>query len=202
MPRSHRPQSGDTKKAIGPWVVLKTEEVFSAPPWVKLSVQQVRLPDGRLVGEYHQIMLPEFVVIVAQTGDLHLIVERQYKHAVAEVTLAFPAGMLEDGEDSLVCAQRELMEETGYASDDWQPLGRFVANGNYGCGVAHLFLARNARWVKEPNAVDLEATEILLMTPHDVARAVRDGDLVVLSSAAAFALATNPLFSSSRDRAE
>jgi len=157
-------------------------------------VHQVRLPDGRVVEKYHQVTLPEFVIIVARTPDDRVIVERHYKHGVGEVTLSLPAGMREGGEDPLVCAQRELLEETGYTSEDWRALGRFVENGTYGCGTAHIFLARDARRVTEPADIDFEEPEILLMTPDEIVEAVRNGSIVIISSVAAFALATNPLF--------
>ncbi len=179
---------------VGPWEVLNTKVVYSAPPWVRLAMDQVRLPDGRVVDGYHQVALPEFVIIVAHTPDGRVIVERLYKHGVGEVTLTLPGGMREEGKDPLVCARRELLEETGYASDDWRALGQFVENGTYGCGTAHVFLARNAVRIGDPAASDLEEIEMLLMTPRDVADAVRSGRIVVLSSVAAFALATNPLF--------
>ena len=49
-------------------------------------------------------------------------------------SLVLPASFIEDGEQPLTCAQGELLEETGYACNDWELLGSFVANGNYGCG--------------------------------------------------------------------
>ncbi len=178
---------------VGPWEVLNTKVVYSAPPWVRLAMDQVRLPDGRVVDGYHQVTLPEFVIVVAHTPDGRVLIERLYKHGVGEVTLTLPAGMREEGEDPLVCARRELLEETGYASDDWLALGQFVENGTYGCGTAHMFLARNAQRITDPKTGDLEAMEILLMTRCEVAEAVRTGRIVVLSTVAAFAIATNPL---------
>ncbi len=190
MSRAHRPNAGNGKAPLVRWEVLNTKVVYSAPPWVRLTLHRVRLPDGRVVDEYHKVTLPEFVIIVAQTPDWHLLIERHYKHGVGEVTLTFPAGMREDGEDPLVCAHRELLEETGYVSDDWRALGRLVENGTYRCGTAHVFLARNVQRVADPAAGDLEEIEILLMPQHEVSEAVRNGGIVVMSSVAAFGLAT------------
>lgn len=130
------------KSRLQLWETRKNQKLFVAEPRIKLSVQQVCLPGGRVVDDYYQIRLAEFTVIFAQTTDGKVIVERQYKHGVGKVNLVLPAGVIEDGEDPLAAAQRELLEETGYTSDDWQPLGRFVVHDNYGCGRAHLFMAR------------------------------------------------------------
>ena len=150
------------KKKIEAWELLKSEEVFAAAPWIRLSVQHLRLPDGREVEDFYQIGLPEYVVVCAQTADGTVVMERLYKPGVGKVVLTLPSGMIEDGEEPLTAAKRELLEETGYASNHWQCLGRFVPNGNYGCGKAHLFVARKARQVARPNPDDLEDIEVIL----------------------------------------
>jgi ADP-ribose pyrophosphatase len=178
---------------LDPWKVLKSKELFSAAPWFTLSAQQVRLPDGRLIDDYYQIRLPEYVIVFAQTGCGKVIVERQYKHGIGKVSLTLPAGTIEDGELPVAAAQRELMEETGYASKDWRSLGSFVPHGNFGCGKAHIFVARDAHRVTEPNSGDLEEMQIILMRPADLLESIRTGDVASLGTAATIAMATNPL---------
>ncbi|MGA7933670.1 MAG: NUDIX hydrolase [Kovacikia sp.] len=177
-----------------PWKVLKAEEIFTAEPWIKLSVQQVALPDGRTVDEYYQIALQEYAVIVAQTMDGRIILERQYKHGLRHVSLALPGGAIEPGEDPLTAAKRELLEETGYTAENWQSLGSFVNNANYGCGKAHIYTAQNAHFTAEPNSGDLEEIEVLLLSPEQVLMAVRQGEVAILGAIAAIALALNPEF--------
>ena len=175
-----------------PWQVLDSRDVFQAPPWIRISRQKIRLPDGRVVEDYHQIQLNDFAVIVAQAPDGKILVERQYRHGIGQVTLLLPAGALKEGEDALLAAQRELHEETGYISDDWKFLGRFAVSASYGCATMSLFTARNIRKVSEPDGGDLEEMEILLMTREELQAAIRSGEMSALSSVAAFALATHP----------
>lgn len=181
------------KSRLQRWEVLNSCEVFVASPWIKVSVEQVRLPDGRVVDDYHQIVLGESAVIFAQTRDGRVIMERQYKHGIGKVTLVLPAGLIEDGENAMVAAQRELLEETGYTSDDWCPLGSFVAHGNYSCFKLHVFMARNAQRVAKPHSGDLEDMEIVLMKPEAILNAIREGEITLLGTVATIALATNPL---------
>ena len=157
-------------------------------------MHQVRLPDGRVVDDYHQIELQEYAVTYAVTAEKEVVAIRSYKHGAGKVSLVLPAGAVEDGEQPLTCAQRELLEETGYASNDWELLGSFVVNGNYGCGEAHLFVARTAQQVTEPDAGDLESMEVILLQPDEILDAVRRGEVAGLGSVAAIALATNPAF--------
>jgi ADP-ribose pyrophosphatase len=176
-------------KELARWEVLGSKIIYSARPWVEVSVQRVRLPDGRVVDDYHQIWTVDYTVVLAQIADGRVIVERQYKHGVRQVSLALPSGAIEAGEDPLTAARRELLEETGYHSDEWYPIGTFVQNSNYGCGTAHLFIARNARMVALPVPGDLEEMEILLRPLQDLLDALLHGELVLLNTAATIAIA-------------
>jgi ADP-ribose pyrophosphatase len=177
---------------LKPWQVLDSREVFQASPWIRVSRQKVRLPDGRVVDDYHQIRLSDFALVVASTNDGRILVERQYRHGLGQVTLLLPAGTLGDGEDPLIAAQRELLEETGYVSDDWRLLGRFTASASYGCGTMSLFTARNIRKVSTPDSGDLEEMEIMFLSVNELFAAIREGKMPALSSAAAVALAMHP----------
>jgi ADP-ribose pyrophosphatase len=131
--------------------------------------------------------------MVAVSEREEVILVRAYKHGPRIVSLAVPAGYIEDSEAPLAAAIRELREETGYASDNWTPLGRYVVDGNYGVGTEHIFVARDARKVGEPASGDLEEMEIVFVPLPEVMARVRRGEVVLLSSATALALAVAEL---------
>ena len=185
---------GSPNPGLTPWEVLDSREIFVADPWIKLSVDQVLLPEGRIVDDYYQIKLTDYAVVFAQTAQGNVLALRLYKHGVGKVCLVLPAGSVEAEEQPLASAQRELLEETGYCSDDWESLGSYVVNGNYGCGQAHLFVARNAQQIAEPDSGDLETMEVILMRPAEILEAVRQGEVAGLGTVAAIALAMNPGF--------
>lgn len=78
----------------------------------------VRLPGGDTATREY-IVHPGAVVVVAMLDDGKLVMERQYRHPLGRVMLEFPAGKLDPGEPSGVCAIRELAEETGYRAAEW-----------------------------------------------------------------------------------
>jgi ADP-ribose pyrophosphatase len=124
------------------------------------------------------------------TSDDCFVVARQYRHGIERVSLMLPGGLLEEGESPLLAAKRELAEETGYVSDSWESLGSFVPNSNYRCGEAHLFLARDAHKVAEPDDGDLEETELIVIPRAILLEEIQKGNVVSISSAAAIALAS------------
>jgi ADP-ribose pyrophosphatase len=80
------------------------------------------LPDGsEATREY--IVHPGAVMVVPLFDDGRLLMERQWRYPLARVMLEFPAGKLEAGEAPLVCAARELAEETGYRAREWARAG-------------------------------------------------------------------------------
>ncbi len=98
-----------------------------------------------------------------------VILIRQYRHAVGGYIWEIPAGTLEADESPLVCAQRELIEETGYAADRWEKLGEVVPAPGYADERIHLFSADGLRRAEQ----HLDADEILDVHEIKLERALK-----------------------------
>jgi ADP-ribose pyrophosphatase len=97
---------------------------------VRLEVDRVRLPGGaESVREVVRHRGAAVILPVLDDGGLVLV--RQFRYPVGEELLELPAGTLENGEDPLECAARELAEETGYRAGSVSELGRFYAAPGY-----------------------------------------------------------------------
>jgi ADP-ribose pyrophosphatase len=164
------------------WRTLDRREVLSVPGRLTVSVETVELPDGKIVSDYWQVTARPYVVVFAETTDGKVICLRQYRHGPRRVNLELVAGQIEAGEDPLTAAQRELLEEAGYTSAAWEPLGAYVASASQGSGTAHYFRARGAVKTQAPASGDLEQGELLLLTRDELVAELRQ---------AAFATADN-----------
>ncbi len=105
----------------------------------------VKLPDGsHATREY--VVHPGAVMIVPllQDGDgaLQVVLERQYRYPLGQVMIEFPAGKLDPGESSWACAQRELLEETGYRASEWAHAGRLHPLISYSTEFIDIWFAR------------------------------------------------------------
>ena len=90
--------------------------------FLDIRSDRVALPDGsETCREY--VVHPGAVMIVPLLGNDRVIVERQWRYPMGRAMLEFPAGKLEPAEPPLVCAQRELLEETGYTATEWARIG-------------------------------------------------------------------------------
>jgi len=63
--------------------------------------------------------------------DPLIVMERQYRHAAREYLLEVPAGKMEEGEDPLAGAKRELLEETGFRATRWRKMVRYFASPGF-----------------------------------------------------------------------
>lgn len=113
-----------------------------------LHVQRdkVRLPDGQMASREY-VQHPGAVMIVPilsaeNTGAVQLVMERQYRHPLRRVFLEFPAGKLDAGEHPLICAQRELREETGYQAAEWARAGVLHPTIAYSNEAIEIWFAR------------------------------------------------------------
>jgi 8-oxo-dGTP pyrophosphatase MutT (NUDIX family) len=103
---------------------------------------------------------PDWVNVVALTPEEKLIIVRQYRFGTQEETTEIPAGIVEPGETSKEAAMRELMEETGYTSAEWEYLGYVEPNPAFMDNRCHHWVARNAVQMSPPA---LEPGENLLV---------------------------------------
>lgn len=108
--------------------------------FLKMKRDTVSLPDGEeAVREY--LTHPGAVAIVALLDDGRVIMERQYRYPIAKACLEIPAGKLDPSEDHLVCAQRELEEETGYTAQKWSYIRRIHPVISYSTEFIDIYLA-------------------------------------------------------------
>jgi len=172
-----------------PWELLATFQLISAPPWLEVFREKVRLPSGRVIDDFYRVITPDFSVVVAVTPEGELLMVRGYKHGPRRTCLNAPAGLIEPGESPLEAAQRELLEETGYSSSEWVSLGSFTVDSNRQCGTAHIFLAKNTVRITTAKEDDAEEFEVELMRPGNFVQAVRGSEVFTLATVCAISLA-------------
>lgn len=133
----------------------------------------VRLPDGsEATREY--IIHPGAVMIVAQLDDGRLVLERQYRYPVQQVMVEFPAGKIDAGEDSLACARRELLEETGYTARQWAKAGVLHPVISYSTECIDIWFARDLH-AGERQLDAGEFLDVFTATPAELLACCSDG---------------------------
>ena len=93
---------------------------------------------------------PDWVNVIPITAEGNVIMIHQVRHGTGEPTLEIPGGMVDEKEDPRLSAQRELLEETGYAAEQFLHIGSVTPNPAFLNNELHTFLALNARRVQQP----------------------------------------------------
>ena len=110
--------------------------------FLKMKRDKIALPNGEeAVREY--LTHPGAVAVVAILDDGRVLLERQYRYPIAKACIEIPAGKLEIGEDHLLCAKRELEEETGYSAKKWSYIRRIHPVISYSTELIDIYLAED-----------------------------------------------------------
>jgi ADP-ribose pyrophosphatase len=119
---------------------LDTELVYDGS-FIKVRRDHARLPDGQAHAREY-IVHPGAVAVLALLDNGNLVMERQYRYAPQREFIEIPAGKIDPSEDILLCAQRELLEETGYVAGEWTHLTTTWPCIGYADERIEYFLAR------------------------------------------------------------
>ncbi len=150
------------------WSELSSRYVIKTP--IFSLVRSKRVDRENRKGDFFIVEAPEWVTVIPlfendlendpenSSGDEFLMV-RQYRHGSQAVTVEFPAGIVDPGEDPVDAAVRELKEETGYEAQEIIPIGSVNPNPAFMTNHTHTFLARGLKKVAEQQLDPLERVE-------------------------------------------
>ena len=145
---------------------IASEEILKGH-FLHVMRDTVSLPDGRHTSREY-VIHPGAVMVVAQLDDGRLVLERQYRYPMHAVMIEFPAGKLDAGESSLACAQRELLEETGYSAREWARAGVLHPVISYSTEFIDIWFARGL--ILGERKLDVgEFLDVFTATPFELA---------------------------------
>lgn len=151
---------------------LSSKQIFRGR-FLKVEQDQVQAPDGRTyVREY--IIHPGAAMMIPLLPNGNVVMIHQYRHAVKQVFLEFPAGKRDHGEDTLLTAQRELKEETGYEAKDWKFLTTIHPVIGYSNEHIDLYLAQSLT-LAERQLDQGEFIEVIEVKPDELMGYIREG---------------------------
>jgi ADP-ribose pyrophosphatase len=164
----------------------------------RLDKENVTLNNGVNV-DLDIVRHPGASAMVPMLNENTLLMIKQYRHAVGDFIWEIPAGTLEDNEAPIQCAQRELIEETGYSADSWQKLGEICPLPGYSDERIHIFLASELTPAKQ----HLDADEVLEVHEVDFKKAIEmilNGDIQDAKTIAALCFVNLTLYPQIKSR--
>ncbi len=138
----------------------------------------VRLPNQNLATREY-VVHPGAVMVIPMLDTpegLRLVMERQFRYPVGQVMTEFPAGKLDSGEDPWLCAQRELLEETGYTARQWARAGVLHPVIAYSTEVIEIWFAKDLTLGERQLDTD-EFLDVFTASPAELMAACQQGRL-------------------------
>mgnify|MGYP000917003427 CR=1 FL=1 len=142
-----------------------------------------------LTGVHHDFVVLEsapWVNVIALTSDRQVILIRQYRHGIRDVTLEIPGGLAEPADTPLAAAKRELLEETGCRAETWIDLGFVHPNPAIQDNRCHTFLALKVSRSAPQCLDEHEEIEVLARPLEEIPRLIRQGEISHALVVAAF----------------
>ena len=165
------------------WKTTSSETLVDTR-WVKVRRDSVDLPNGQHIDDFYAITINDAAAIVAIDEDGKIILKREYRYCYDRDLIEVPAGTFEQGEtDGLVVAKRELLEETGYVSDDWQYIGATVESSAKLTNYMHIYFANHCRKISGQHLDATEELEVLVMPLKQAVEMVMNNEICCNSSA-------------------
>ena len=156
--------------------------------WIDLREVTYTMPDGTVSPPFYTYSRKNYAVIVATDEQGRYLCVRQFRPGLGKVTTEFPAGGIdrsgacqygpdESGqEDPLAAAQRELREETGYVSEDWELLLRVPSQATMADNWAYVYRARSCRPAGGQHLDETEFLNVLALSPEALEARIRSGE--------------------------
>ena len=160
------------------WEVEKSEYIVS-DKWLKIRSDKCRMPNGRIVEPYYIIEYPNWINVVGITKAKMIVLVRLYRHGIAKTVLELPSGTIETFDKAPVeAAKRELLEETGYTSDNFLQTGVVSPNTSNHKNLTYCFLAKDLELVSEPQLDYTEEIETVLIPVEKANEMFTNGEIL------------------------
>ena len=145
--------------------------------WLTVRRDHVRMPSGVEMEDYYVLEYPDWINVIAITEDGKFILEEQYRHGTQSVDYELCAGTFEKGETALEAAQRELLEETGYAGGKWTLYCESAPNPAAMTNMNHTFLAVGVKYTGSRHLEKTEDIKIHLLDYDELKQLVKEGKI-------------------------
>lgn len=153
-----------------------SSRILADTPIFTLNAHRRTSQESGREGEFYVLDASDWVNVVAITRDDRMVLVEQYRHGVRRTTLEIPGGMIDEADATPEHAgRRELLEETGYATDRWMHIGTVDPNPAIQSNRCHTFLALDVEQVAEPSPDGNEELRLVLEPVSRIRSLVADG---------------------------
>lgn len=158
---------------VKPWKLISTQldksyKIFS------IRTNRTQSPRNKQEYDFYVLESVDWVNIIPVTPQNEVVLIRQFRHGIQDITLEVPGGILDDHDTPGEAAARELREETGYRESEMILIGRVHPNPAIHNNYCYTYLAKDVTLIGEQELDDREDIEVLLKPLDEIPRLIRE----------------------------
>ncbi len=159
---------------IHPWKIVQSELLLDCRIF-KVRQDRVVSPRTKKTHEMYVLENPTWVNIIPLTLNDEVIMVEQWRHGTRMTHIETPGGIVEENEAIENCANRELLEETGYKAEKIIPLGSVYPNPAIQNNRQYYVLGTNCTKVAEPKLDPAEDIQVHLVPLTEIRKKIQLG---------------------------
>jgi len=170
---------------IQKWLTVETRTVYCTPIFDLHRRRSAHPHRGQK--DFFILEAPNWVNIIPLTDKEEVVMVRQFRHGIEDFTVELPGGMVDpDDHDPRDAARREMIEESGYDSDEIIELGRVHPNPAIQANSCYSYLARGVHKVMKPVPTGAEETQVVLVPLREIPKMIASEKILHALTISAF----------------
>ncbi len=159
------------------WTILNEEKIYSTSIF-SLNRQECQLRNGKIMPAYYVMNFPNWIHVLPLTAQKEIIMVKQYRQGTQDWFLEFPGGSFDSKDkDPKVSGQRELLEETGYKSNQWEEIMCIYPNPAFQTNKLYIYMAFDCLKTQEPQLEPFEELELKVLSFEELECLSKEGKI-------------------------
>lgn len=162
------------EKKHGPWTIKGSETIYENE-FITVNEDSVIKPDKK-PGKYTTVSMKTGAATLVMDDDKNVYLTKQFRYALGKDSIEVVAGGIEEGEEPLETAKKEVKEELGIKAEEWTEFGFLHTDTSIVKSPAHLFIARKLEF-EEPEQEGSEEISMTKMSLDEAVEKVLNGEI-------------------------
>jgi ADP-ribose pyrophosphatase len=162
------------KPTVQNWIINKEDTEYKVRIFEILK-RNMTMPEKKKSGDFYIIKAPTWINVIPITKNGNIILVEQYRHGIHDVSLEIPGGVVDQGEEPIETAKRELLEETGYTSTKWRKIGRVSTNPAILTNYCETWLAEDCTNTHKLDPDEFEDLKVVELPVDELLGLIKDG---------------------------
>ena len=159
------------------WQVKNSEYVLK-DRWIKVRADSCLSPNGFPIDPYYVLEYPNWINVFGLTDNNDVLLVKQYRHGVGKTLIELPSGTIEENENPVETAKRELLEETGYTGNYFKQIGKVCPNTANHSNMTYSIFATGLKKTATPEIDETELIEPILIPLEKVIKMAKNGEFL------------------------